>query len=62
MTKPNTMALGFFVVAGLFLGVAIYGAVRDRLNAAFLAVAVVFFVLGLATSRKGTRPPGAGSA
>jgi hypothetical protein len=60
MTKPK-MSLWFFFIAGLFVGVGIFAAVRGRLNAAFLGVAAVFFVLALATRRKETGGPG-GSA
>jgi hypothetical protein len=62
VAKPNVVGLGFFLAAGLFVGVAIYGAVRGRLNAAFLALGVVFFVLALASRRKGSGPPGSAGA
>lgn len=61
MAKPN-MSLWFFIIAGLFVGVAVYAAVRGRLNAAFLGVAVVFFVLALASRRKTGAPPGSAGA
>jgi hypothetical protein len=40
MARPNTVGLGLFVVASLFVGAAVYGAIRGRLNATFLAVGV----------------------
>lgn len=52
MTKPESTALGMWIVAGLFAGVAIYGATKGRFNAVFLAIAVVFLVIGVAAHRK----------
>lgn len=54
MTNTRSVAFGMWFVAGLFAGVAIYGAVKGRLNATFIAVAVVFFIVGVAVKGKST--------
>ena len=52
MPKPKSAALGMWIVAGLFVGVAIYGATKGRFSATLLAVAVVFLLIGVAAHRK----------
>lgn len=52
MSTAKSALLGAWLVAGLFMGVAIYGAVRGRMTAVFLGVAGVLVVLGVAARRK----------
>ncbi|MGH7586587.1 MAG: hypothetical protein ACREMH_10095 [Gemmatimonadales bacterium] len=51
---PSRIAVWLFMLAaGLFLVVALLPVVRGgRLNATFLALAVVFFVLGVGVARR----------
>lgn len=58
MVKGNLASIGFLLAAVLFViawTVPTFAG-RSR-NAAFLAVAVVFFILGLAARRKSGKPP-----
>ena len=53
MANPKSVALVMWLVAGFSAGVGIYGAVRGRATGTFIAVAVVFFILGIAAKRRG---------
>ena len=58
MTRINIGVVGFGLAAFLFFVAAIVPSIRGgSLKAALLAIAVVFFVLAIATSRKARKPP-----
>ena len=60
MTEPKAAARGFMFVGVLFLIVTFIQVARGKdLNAVFLAVALVFFILAAAIANK---KPGAGDA
>lgn len=53
MTRIRMGAVGFGLAAFLFLVAAVLPAIRgESLNAAFLTLAVVFFILAIAAGRK----------
>ena len=54
--------IGFMLVAGLFMGIAVYQATGDRGGAAvWIALGAVFIALGAAQSTKGKATKGKGS-
>lgn len=58
MRRINVAAAGFGLAAFLFGIAAVLPSIRGgSLNATFLAVAVVFFVLAIAAGRKSAKPP-----
>jgi hypothetical protein len=57
MEKPKSAEIVVWFVVGAFLGVAIYGAVKGRFNAAFIAIPVVFLILLIAARRKRSQVP-----
>jgi hypothetical protein len=53
MTARRTVVWLYWIAALLFLAVALLPIARgDNLNATFLALAVVFFILGMAKARR----------
>ena len=57
MAQPKFAVRGFLFAAGLFLIVAFAPVVRGgSLNATFLALSVVSFVLGIAIAKKNRGP------
>lgn len=52
MPTPRSAALGMWLFVGLLEGVAIYGAVKGRTYAAFVGVAVVFPIIGIAARKR----------
>jgi uncharacterized membrane protein len=58
MDRAKIVLSLFFIAALMFLAVALIPLARgENLNAAFLVLAIVFFVLGVTATRK--RPPAA---
>lgn len=60
MSTAKSALLGAWLVAGLFMGVAIYGAVQGRMTAVLLGVGSAVVVLGVAARRKQADDPSAG--
>ena len=53
MAQPKTAVWGFLLIGVLFVVVALIPLMRGgSLNATFLAVSVVFFILGAAVAKK----------
>jgi hypothetical protein len=64
MAQPKIAMWGFVLAGVLFVAAALMPMVRGgTLNATFLALSVVFFILGAAVAKKGrptdSNPPGA---
>ncbi len=58
MTRNNTAAIVLGLAAAVCAVAAILPSIRGgSLNATFLGVAVVFFVLAIAAGRKARKPP-----
>jgi hypothetical protein len=57
MDKPKSAEIVLWFVVGAFLGVAIYGAIKGRFNAAFIAIPLVFLILLVAARRKRSHVP-----
>lgn len=52
MVNPRSIAIGMWALSALLAAAGIYRSIKERPNAAFIAVAAMFFIIGLAAKRR----------